>query len=54
MNKVLVRARGILLYLKLTGIREEGNEKKFDETIKHIDKYLTTTVWNKSIMTEDS
>lgn len=53
MNKMLVRSRGILLYLKLTGIRE-GDDKKFDKIIEHIDKYLTTTVYNKSIMSESS
>ena len=54
MNKMLVRGRGILLYLKLTGQREDGDPKKFAKTIDHIDKYLTTSVFNRSIMEEDS
>jgi hypothetical protein len=54
MNNMLVRARGILLHLKLTGIREDGEgSNRFAKTIEHIDKYITTSVLNKSIMSED-
>lgn len=53
MNRMLVRAKGILLQLKLTGIRE-NDEEKFDKTIKHIDDYLKTAVFNRSIMEESS
>lgn len=52
MNKMLIRARGILLQLKLTGVRE--GDEKFTKTIKHIDDYLKTAVFNRSIMEEDS
>lgn len=52
MNKMLIRARGILLQLKLTGVRE--GDEKFAKTIKHIDDYLKTAVFNRSIMEEDS
>lgn len=52
MNKMLIRARGILLQLKLTGVRE--GDEKFANTIKHIDDYLKTAVFNRSIMEEDS
>jgi hypothetical protein len=55
MNNMLIRARGILLHLKLTGIREEGEAvggKKFAKTIEHIDKYITTSVLGKSILSE--
>lgn len=54
MNKMLVRARGILLYLKLTGTTEDSSKEKYAATIKHIDDYLTTSVFGKSIMEEDS
>lgn len=53
MNRMLVRAKGILLQLKLTGVRE-NDEEKFDKTIKHIDDYLKTAVFNRSIMEESS
>lgn len=53
MNKMLVRAKGILLQLKLTGIRED-NPEKFAKTIQHIDDYLKTSVFNRSIMEESS
>lgn len=53
MNRMLVRAKGILLQLKLTGVRE-NDEEKFDKTIKHIDAYLKTAVFNRSIMEESS
>lgn len=53
MNSMLVRTRGILLYLKLTGQRESGDTEKFAKTIDHIDKYLTTSVFGRSIMNED-
>lgn len=49
---MLIRARGILLQLKLTGVRE--GDEKFANTIKHIDDYLKTAVFNRSIMEEDS
>lgn len=49
---MLIRARGILLQLKLTGVRE--GDEKFAKTIKHIDDYLKTAVFNRSIMEEDS
>lgn len=52
MNKMLIRARGILLQLKLTGVRE--GDEKFAKTIKHIDDYLKTAVFNRSIMEENS
>jgi hypothetical protein len=47
---MLLRARGILLYLKITGTTEESGKKKYADTIKHIDDYLTTSVFGKSIM----
>lgn len=53
MNKMLTRAKGILLQLKLTGVREDNSEK-FAKTIKHIDDYLKTAVFNRSIMEESS
>ena len=53
MNRMLTRAKGILLQLKLTGIRED-NPEKFVKTIKHIDDYIKTAVFNKSIMEESS
>lgn len=53
MNKMLVRAKGILLQLKLTGIREDDQEK-YAKTIKHIDDYIKTAVFNRSIMEESS
>ena len=53
MNKMLTRAKGILLQLKLTGIRED-NQEKFAKTIKHIDDYIKTAVFNRSIMEESS
>lgn len=53
MNGMLIRAKGILLQLKLTGIRED-NPEKFVKTIKHIDDYIKTAVFNKSIMEESS
>lgn len=53
MNKMLTRAKGILLQLKLTGIREDGQEK-FAKTIKYIDDYIKTAVFNRSIMEESS
>jgi hypothetical protein len=53
MNRMLIRAKGILLQLKLTGIRED-NPEKFVKTIKHIDDYIKTAVFNKSIMEESS
>ena len=53
MNKMLTRAKGILLQLKLTGIREDDQEK-FAKTIKHIDDYIKTAVFNRSIMEESS
>lgn len=53
MNKMLTRAKGILLQLKLTGVREDNSEK-FAKTIKHIDDYLKTAVltevlWRKAL-----
>ena len=54
MNKMLTRAKGILLHLKIMGIREDGDPKKFSKVIEHIDDYLKTSVFNKSIMTESS
>lgn len=51
MNKMLTRAKGILLQLKLTGVRENDTDK-FAKTIKHIDDYLKTAVFNRSIMEE--
>jgi hypothetical protein len=53
MNYMLMRTRGILLYLKLTGIREADDPKRFAATIEHIDKYLTTSVFRQSIMSPD-
>lgn len=53
MNKMLTRAKGILLQLKLTGVRENDTDK-FAKTIKHIDNYLKTAVFNRSIMEESS
>lgn len=53
MNKMLTRAKGILLQLKLTGVRENDTDK-FAKTIKHIDDYLKTAVFNRSIMEENS
>ena len=53
MNKMLTRAKGIMLQLKLTGIREDDKEK-FVKTIDHIDDYLKTSVFNRSIMGKDS
>lgn len=53
MNKMLTRAKGILLQLKLTGVRENDTDK-FAKTIKHIDDYLKTAVFNRSIMEESS
>lgn len=55
MNKMLIRARGILLYLYLNGIREEGRgSEKYAKEIKHIDDYLTTSVFDRSIMEPDN
>lgn len=61
MNKMLIRARGILLYLKIKGSTEQldssgsnENKNKYYKEIEHIDKYLTTTVFNRSIMEEQS
>ena len=53
MNRMLIRAKGILLQLKLTGVRENDRDK-FAKTIKHIDDYLKTSVFNRSIMEESS
>ena len=53
MNRMLIRAKGILLQLKLTGVRENDPDK-FVKTIKHIDDYLKTSVFNRSIMEESS
>lgn len=53
MNRMLTRAKGILLQLKLTGVRENDPDK-FAKTIKHIDDYLKTAVFNRSIMEESS
>lgn len=53
MNKMLTRAKGILLQLKLTGVRENDTDK-FAKIIKHIDDYLKTAVFNRSIMEESS
>lgn len=53
MNKMLTRAKGILLQLKLTGVRENDTDK-FAKAIKHIDDYLKTAVFNRSIMEESS
>lgn len=53
MNKMLVRAKGIQLYLKLTG--EEGsNPQKTAEQIQYIDDYLKYAVFGRSIMNEDT
>lgn len=54
MNKMLTRAKGILLHLKIMGIREDGDQQKFSKVIEHIDDYLKTSVFNKSIMAESS
>lgn len=39
--------------MKLTGVRENDPDK-FAKTIKHIDDYLKTAVFNRSIMEESS
>ena len=53
MNRMLTRAKGILLQLKLTGIRED-NPEKFVKTLKHIDDYIQTAVFYKRIMEDCS
>mgnify|MGYP003288475988 CR=1 FL=1 len=55
MNAMLIKTRGILLYLKLKGEKEipaEGSKdrNKYEQLIKYIDNYVTTSVYNKSIM----
>lgn len=53
MNRMLLKTKGILLYLKLKGV-DEGDPKKFENIIQYIDDYVTTSVYGKSIMSEDT
>lgn len=53
MNKMLLRARGIQLYLRLAG-EESSNAEKTIEQIKYIDDYLRYAVFGQSIMNEDT
>ena len=53
MNKMLLRARGIQLYLRLTG-EESSNPEKTVEQIQYIDDYLKYAVFGRSIMNEDT
>ena len=53
MNKMLVRARGILVGLRLAGVRE-NNPEKYQKTIQHIDDYIKTAVYRRSIMEDHS
>lgn len=53
MNKMLLRARGIQLYLRLAG-EESSNPEKTIEQIRYIDDYLKYAVFGRSIMNEDT
>lgn len=53
MNKMLVRTKGILLYLKLLGLRQENSDKQYESAIKYINDYLKTSVYGVSIMNDD-
>ena len=53
MNKMLLRTRGIQLYLKLSG-EESSNSEKTVEQIQYIDDYLKYAVFGRSIMNEDT
>lgn len=58
MNAMLIKTRGILLYLKLKGMKEipaEGSSEsnKYQELIERIDDYVSVAVYNKSIIHKD-
>lgn len=50
MNKMLIKTKGILLYLKIKGI-DDNNATEFNKQVKHIEDYLKTSVYGTSIMT---
>jgi hypothetical protein len=53
LEHMLVRTKGILLHLKLSGIKDFDNDK-YADSIKYINDYLKTGVFKVSIMNEDS
>lgn len=53
MNRMLIRARGILMGLRLAGVTE-NNPEKYMKVAKHIDDYLKVSIYKRSIMQESS
>lgn len=52
-NKMLTRTKGILLDLQLRGVAED-DVKSVEHTVKTIEDFLSVSVYNKSIMEEQS
>lgn len=52
MNRMLLKTKGILLYLKLKG-QDEGDPEKFKNIVKYIDDYVSVSIYGKSVMEED-
>lgn len=49
MNKMLIKTKGILLYLKIKG-DEENDRENLNRYVKHIEDYLKVSVYNQSTM----
>jgi hypothetical protein len=49
MNKMLIKTKGILLYLKIKG-DEENDRENLNKYVKHIEDYLKVSVYNQSTM----
>lgn len=49
MNKMLIKTKGILLYLKIKG-DEENDRENLNKYVQHIEDYLKVSVYNQSTM----
>ena len=54
LNKMLLKTKGILLYLKMAGESDPSKVENFDKVVKQIEDYIQVSVFNKSIMEESS
>lgn len=54
LTAMLHKSKGILLYLKLAGEQDPDNLNKYEELVEQINDYLKVSVFNKSIMREDT
>lgn len=54
LNNMLIKAKGVLLYIRMTGDQNIEDVEKYNDLEKHINDYLKVSVFNQSIMREDT